>query len=64
MGGSQLALFQRKTYKGIVPGIPMDIRGPAGDMTVLETLPAYYTYLKDGDLPQYTPDDFQPADSS
>jgi hypothetical protein len=48
MIGSQLPLFQRKTYKGIAPSIPMDISAPAEDMTVLQTLPAYYTYLKDG----------------
>jgi site-specific recombinase XerD len=58
MAGSQLPLFQRKTYKGIIPSIPVDIRAPVGDMTVLETLPAYYTYLKDGGFSQYTPDDF------
>jgi integrase/recombinase XerD len=58
MAGSQLPLFQRKTYKGIVPSIPMDIPAPAGDMTVLQTLPAYYTYLKDSGFSQYTPDDF------
>jgi integrase/recombinase XerD len=58
MAGSQLPLFQRKTYKGIIPSIPVEIRAPAGDMTVLETLPAYYMYLKDGGFSQYTPDDF------
>jgi hypothetical protein len=58
MGGDQLPLFQRNTYKGIIPSIPVEIRAPAGDMTVLETLPAYYTYLKDGGFSQYTPDDF------
>lgn len=58
MAGDQLPLFQRKTYKGIVPSIPMDIPAPAGDMTVLQTLPAYYTYLKDGGFSKYTPDDF------
>jgi hypothetical protein len=58
MGASQLPLFQRKTYKGIIPGISMEIQAPAGDRTVLQTLPAYYTYLKDGGYSQYTPDDF------
>ena len=57
MAGNQLPLFQRKTYKGIVPSIPMDIPA-AEDMTVLQTLPAYHTYLKDGGFSQYTPDDF------
>ena len=49
MNGGQPPLFQRKTYKRIIPSIPMDIRGPAEDMTVLETLPAYYNHLKDGE---------------
>jgi site-specific recombinase XerD len=58
MAGTQLPLFQRKTYKGIIPSLPMDIRAPAGDMTVLQTLPAYYRYLTDGGFSKYTPDDF------
>jgi len=58
MREDQLPLFQRKTYKGIIPSLTMDIRLPAGDMTVLQTLPAYYTYLKDGGFSKYTPDDF------
>ena len=45
MSGSQLPLFQRKTYKGILPTIPVDMQAPRADKTVLETLPAYYTYL-------------------
>jgi site-specific recombinase XerD len=58
MGGEQLPLFQRKTYKGILPAIPVDIQAPAASMTVLQTLPAYYTYLQHGGFSQYTPDDF------
>jgi site-specific recombinase XerD len=58
MAGDQLQLFQRKTYKGIIPTIPMEIQEPAGDMTVLQTLPAYYRYLMDGGFSKYTPDDF------
>ena len=58
MAGDQLPLFQRKTYKGIVPSLPMEIRAPTSEMTVLETLPAYYTYLKNEGFSQYTPDDF------
>src|SRR5947209_17595652 len=58
MSGDQLPLFQRKTYKGIIPGIPMEIKAPVGEMRVLETLPAYYLYLKDGGFSKYTPDDF------
>jgi site-specific recombinase XerD len=58
MAGSQLSLFQRKTYKGIVPSIPMEIQAPRADMTVLQSLPAYYQYLKDGGFSKYTPDDF------
>jgi site-specific recombinase XerD len=58
MAGSQLPLFQRKTYKGIIPNIPVEIQAPGGDKTVIETLPAYYTYLTSGGFSQYTPDDF------
>src|SRR3954454_6649085 len=54
----QLPLFQRKTYKGIIPAIPLEVREPTGEMAVLETLPAYYLYLKDGGFSKYTPDDF------
>jgi site-specific recombinase XerD len=58
MSGSQLPLFQRKTYKGIIPTIPVVIQAPGADKTVLETLPAYYTYLQNGGFSKYTPDDF------
>ena len=58
MSGSQLPLFQRKTYKGIIPTIPVEIQAPGADKTVLETLPAYYTYLQNGGFSNYTPDDF------
>lgn len=58
MGGDQLPLFQRKTYKGIITSIAVEVRAPAGEITVLETLPAYYRYLLDGGFSKYTPDDF------
>jgi site-specific recombinase XerD len=58
MSGSQLPLFQRKTYKGIIPTIPVEIQAPGGDKTVIETLPAYYTHLTSGGFSKYTPDDF------
>jgi site-specific recombinase XerD len=58
MSGSQLPLFQRKTYKGIIPTIPVELQAPGTDKTVLETLPAYYTYLTSGGFSKYTPDDF------
>src|SRR5918911_5134553 len=58
MAGDQLPLFQRKTYKGIIPSIPLEIQPPTGEKTVLQTLTAYYSYLKDGGYSQYTPDDF------
>ena len=48
MSGSQLPLFQRKSFKGIVPTIPVDIQAPGAEKTVLQTLPAYYTYLQNG----------------
>jgi integrase/recombinase XerD len=58
MAGEQLPLFQRKTYKGIIPSIPMAIQPPTAERTVLQTLTAYYAYLRDGGYSQYTPDDF------
>jgi site-specific recombinase XerD len=58
MSGSQLPLFQRKTYKGIIPTIPLEIQAPGADKTILETLPAYHTYLQNGGFSRYTPDDF------
>jgi integrase/recombinase XerD len=58
MAGEQLPLSQRKTYKGIIPPIPMTIHPPTVEKTVLETITAYYAYLKEGGYSQYTPDDF------
>src|SRR5918998_2567900 len=58
MSGSQLPLFQRKTYKGIIPTIPVAMQAPGADKTVIQTLPAYYTYLSSGGFSKYTPDDF------
>ncbi len=58
MSGDQLPLFQRKTYKGIIPSISIEIQSPSSDMTVLKTRPAYYTYLQNGGFSKYTPDDF------
>jgi site-specific recombinase XerD len=50
-----------RTYKGIIPTIPLDIQAPGADRTVLQTLPAYYTYLQSGGFSKYTPDDFTGA---
>src|SRR3954447_16281661 len=58
MSGRQLPLFQRKTFKGVIPSIPLEVRVPAADMTVLAALPGYYLYLKDGELSQNTPDEY------
>src|SRR5687767_12871992 len=58
MAGTQLSLFQRKTYKGIIPTIPIEIQAPTADKTVLQTLPPYHSYLLDGGFSKYTPDDF------
>ena len=58
MAGTQLPLFQRKTYKGIIPTIPIETQAPTVEKTVLETLPAYHSYLLDGGFSKYTPDDF------
>ena len=58
MSGSQLPLFQRETYKGIIPTIPVAMQASEAEKTLLETLPAYYTYLQNGGFSKYTPDDF------
>lgn len=58
MKNDQLPLFQRKTYKGIIPSLPVAEERPTGEMTVLHVLPAYYSYLKGGEFSKYTPDDF------
>jgi hypothetical protein len=34
------------------------IQAPTVEKTVLQTLPAYYTYLQGGGFSKYTPDDF------
>jgi site-specific recombinase XerD len=57
MADSQLDLFNRKKYTGILPQA-IEITPPASDSTVLTTLPAYYTYLSSGGYSKYTPDDF------
>jgi integrase/recombinase XerD len=58
MSDEQFPLFQRKTYKGIIPSIPMELHPPTAEQTVLQTLTAYYAYLKDGGYSQYTPANF------
>src|SRR3954467_4795490 len=58
MSGDQLPLFQRKTYKGIILSIPLEVKVPAADMTILAALPGHYLYLKEGEFSKYTPDDF------
>jgi site-specific recombinase XerD len=57
MGGEQASLFDRKKYIGINPQT-YQIDPPAADSTVLNTLPAYHTYLRSGGYSKYTPDDF------
>jgi hypothetical protein len=57
MADRQLDLFSRKKYTGILPQ-SVAITPPASDSTVLQTLPAYHTYLSSGGYSKYTPDDF------
>ncbi len=57
MADSQLGLFNRKKYTGILPQAT-EIQPPTSDSTVLTTLPAYHTYLSSGGYSKYTPDDF------
>jgi site-specific recombinase XerD len=57
MEQDQLALFNPKKYQGILPQA-VRLQPPTGEDTVLETLPAYYAYLRSGGYSKYTPDDF------
>jgi site-specific recombinase XerD len=57
MADSQLDLFSRKKYTGILPQT-IEISPPTSDSTVLQSLPAYHTYLSGGGYSKYTPDDF------
>jgi integrase/recombinase XerD len=57
MADSQLDLFSRKKYTGVLPQA-VEISPPTIDSTVLQTLPAYHTYLSSGGYSKYTPDDF------
>jgi site-specific recombinase XerD len=57
MTASQLDLFSRKKYAGILPQ-SVEITPPTSDSTVLLSLPAYHTYLSSGGYSKYTPDDF------
>ncbi|HZC03807.1 MAG TPA: hypothetical protein VE844_21445, partial [Gammaproteobacteria bacterium] len=57
MPDDQLALFHPKKYKDVTAQ-RTPITPPAGDHTVLQTLPAYHAYLRSGDYSKYTPDDF------
>jgi site-specific recombinase XerD len=57
MPDDQIALFSPKKYKDIFPQ-SNQLTPPAGDHTVLQSLPAYYAYLRSGDYSKYTPDDF------
>jgi site-specific recombinase XerD len=57
MADSQLDLFSRKKYTGILPQ-SIEITPPTSDSTVLKTLPGYHAYLSSGGYSKYTPDDF------
>jgi integrase/recombinase XerD len=57
MADSQLDLFSRKKYTGILPQT-IEITPPTSDSTVLKTLPGYHAYLSSGGYSKYTPDDF------
>jgi hypothetical protein len=57
MADTQLDLFNRKKYTGILPQT-IEISPPTSDSSVLQSLPAYHTYLSSGGYSKYTPDDF------
>jgi hypothetical protein len=53
----QLPLFQRKNFPAILSQ-QVPVTAPTPQMTILATLPAYYTYLQAQGYSQYTPGDF------
>jgi site-specific recombinase XerD len=57
MASEKPSLFDRKQYTGVFPQT-LHIETPTADCTVLQTVPAYYTYLRSGEYSKYTPDDF------
>src|SRR5256714_4851472 len=57
MASEQPSLFDRKKYTGVLPQM-LHIAPPTADCTVLQTVPAYYAYLRSGEYSKYTPDDF------
>ncbi len=57
MGTEQASLFDQRKYRGIA-GRAHQIELPAGDHSVVKTLPAYYAYLQSGGYSTYTPADF------
>ncbi|MFN8495648.1 MAG: tyrosine-type recombinase/integrase [Caldilineaceae bacterium] len=54
----QPSLFATTRLGKLVVQPQLAIKPPTPQATVLETLPAYYTYLKSGDYSAYTVDDF------
>jgi hypothetical protein len=56
MADSQLDLFSRKKYTGILPQT-IEISPPTVVSTVIQTIPAYHTYLSSGGYSKYTPDE-------
>lgn len=57
MNDNQQGLFDEKKYLGVLPS-PFPIVPPTADTTVIQTIPAYHSYLASGKFSKYTPDDF------
>lgn len=57
MATEQRGLFDKRSYKGVLPQ-SFSISPPAADQTVMTTLPAYHAYLSSAGYSKYTPDDF------
>lgn len=55
---NQPSLFDTTNLSKAVVQPPIDMKRPTPQSTVLETLPAYYLYLKNGPYSSYTADDF------
>lgn len=58
LGMDQPSLFPIPEVGNVLVSPPLPITPPSAQSTVLETLPAYYTYLTRGDYSTYTAGDF------
>src|SRR2546421_12568190 len=57
MPEEQLPLFQRKSFPAVLRQVIQLVK-PTPQASILQTLAAYYTYLRSGGYSKYTSDDF------